>query len=48
MKKSLNILEDQAVAGFVQEQLNRKAVEQAEAISTIASKKKSNVLSLLI
>lgn len=37
MKKSINILEDQAVAGFVQEQLNRKAIEQAEAIATIAS-----------
>lgn len=37
MKKSINILEDQAVAGFVQEQLNRKAIEQAETIATIAS-----------
>ena len=37
MKKSINILEDQTVAGFVQDQLNRKAVEQAETIATIAS-----------
>ena len=37
MKKSINILEDQTVAGFVQEGINRKALEQAEAISTIAS-----------
>ena len=37
MKKSLNILEDQAVAGFVQEELNRKIQEQAETIASITA-----------
>lgn len=37
MKKSLNILEDQAVAGFVQEELNRKIQEQVETIASITA-----------
>jgi len=37
MEKSVNILEDQTVAGIVQEQINRKLQEQAETLSAIAS-----------
>lgn len=37
MNKSANILEDQGVAGIVQEHINRKLQEQAETFSTITA-----------